>query len=196
MTDRVPTRRHIRSIPRAVCGALLLCALLAVGVITVGCGGESSHSGSTTTTRSTVAVTSTVIEDALADLATNIADTWTEAMQELVALLEDKPEVEVIQPQVESLKEEYIQRFVAYGWEREGLSDEEKDEVDSLTQQALFATGSEPWFESYTTLYDYYAAGDLDFAILMASFDIMTQYAFFDLLKTQSPSEAARLGIE
>ena len=49
-------------------------------------------------------------------------------------------------------------------------------------------------------LYDQYAAGtdqtSQDFAVLLSTFNTLTQYAFFDVLKEQDPDEAQRLGIE
>jgi len=45
-------------------------------------------------------------------------------------------------------------------------------------------------------IYNSYPEDDLAFKNLLASFNILTQYADFDLLKQQAPEEAARLGIE
>ncbi len=122
--------------------------------------------------------------------------TWSEAMQELVALLESKPEAATIQSQVEQLKETYVVKLVALGRLREALSDSDKAKVSSGITAGLEATADEPWFMSYMEIYDGYSDGDLGFANLLASFNILTQYADFELLKQQAPEEAARLGIE
>ena len=76
------------------------------------------------------------------------------------------------------------------------LSDSDKTRLSDKLAQSLEAMGNEPWYQSYKTLYEYYADDDLSFANLLASFNILTQYADFELLKAQDPEEAARLGIQ
>ena len=116
--------------------------------------------------------------------------------RKLVALLESKPEASAIKSQVEQLKESYVGKLVALGRLREALPDSDKARVSSGITTALDAFADEPWYTSYMEIYDSYSDGDLDFANLLASFNILTQYADFDLLKQQAPEEAARLGIE
>jgi hypothetical protein len=108
---------------------------------------------------------------------------------------DSRPEVAQIQSQVEQFKAEYIQKFLVFGTMKEALSDNDKAELNTKVMQGLESLGSESWFTSYMDIYDSYSDGDLDFANLLASFNILTQYADFDLLRQQAPEEAVRLGI-
>ena len=130
------------------------------------------------------------------DLGDAIGTTWAEAMQKLTALLESKPEVGAVKGQVEQLKEEYVAKLVELGTKREALSTGDQAQVGLRTVAALEGAADAPWYVSYNTIYGYYSSGDQDFANLLASFNILTQYAEFDLLKQQAPEEAARLGIK
>ena len=179
-------------------GMLIACVFCAFTLLLLtACGGDDSNSSTATTSGgdsgSTTVQASEMTPDELGDAA---VATWSEAMQELVALLESKPEAATIQSQVEQLKETYVVKLVALGRLREALSDSDKAKVSSGITAGLEATADEPWFMSYMEIYDGYADGDLGFANLLASFNILTQYADFDLLKQQAPEEAARLGIE
>jgi hypothetical protein len=66
--------------------------------------------------------------------------------------------------------------------------------VDARITAAL---GSLPTatYDAYQQAYTDYS-GDLEVANLIASFNILGQYANFDLLREQAPDEAARLGVE
>jgi hypothetical protein len=197
MTDTCPTRGRngpislgalgIRQIRMPMSMLMLLGTSLALG----GCGLDVGCGNATTET-----VTTTVPPVTAATVATGVVDTWAEAMQRLVGLLEGTPRPDAVRADVEDLKEEYIQRFVAYGRQRLELNDAGQEEMRSLTAQGLSALSEEPWFESYMSLYEHYSMGDVEFSDLLASFNILTQYADFDLLKQQAPEEAARLGIE
>jgi hypothetical protein len=157
-----------------------------------GCGSGSSD---TTTTGATSPSTSPPPSPAAA-FSTAVVNTWAEAMQRLVDLLQSRPDAATVRDQVESLKEEYIQKLVAYGQARQDFSTAEKQEVDSLLFMSISALSEEPWYESHMALYKDYSSGNLEFANLLASFNILTQYADFELLKQQEPEEADRLGIE
>jgi len=179
-------------------GMLVTCVLCAFTLLLLtACGGDDSDSSTGTTvgggSASTAVQAAEMTPDEMGDAA---VATWSEAMQELVALLETKPEAVTVQGQVEQLKETYVVKLVALGRLREALSDSDKAKVSSAITAGLEATADEPWFTSYMEIYDGYSDGDLGFANLLASFNILTQYADFDLLKQQAPEEAARLGIE
>jgi hypothetical protein len=179
-------------------GMLVACVLCAfASLFASACGGDDSGSSTATTTgaESTTA-TAQAAEMTPDEIGAAVGATWADAMQELVALLESKPESSAIKSQVEQLKERYVVKLVALGRLREALSDSDKVRVSAGITKALDASADEPWFTSYMDIYDGYSDGDLDFANLLASFNILTQYADFDLLKQQAPEEAARLGIE
>jgi hypothetical protein len=162
------------------------CLLCAVGLLLmVACGGSESAS-----------TTAPAADMSAGELGDAIGATWSEAMQKLGALLESKPEAGAIQSQVQQLKEEYIGKLVELGRQREALGTSDKAQADQRTAAALEAAGDEVWYASYKSLYQYYSDGDLGFANLLASFNILTQYAEFELLRQQAPEEATRLGIE
>jgi hypothetical protein len=173
----------------------ILCAFLVL--VLLGCGSDDSASSPGTAAASaTTPTTAQVSQMSPDELGDAIAATWSEAMQELVALLEGQPEPSAVKSQVEDLKETYIAKLVALGYLREALSDSEKAQVDTRIQTELAATSDEPWFISYVDIYNAYPEDDLEFKNLLASFNVLTQYAVFDLLRQQEPEEATRLGIE
>jgi hypothetical protein len=179
-------------------GVILTCILCVFAVLSAtACGGDDASSspetGAADSTTSTTVQADEMTPDELGDA---IGATWSEAMQELVSLLEGQPEAATVTSQVQELKDSYITELVALGHLREALSDSDKAKVDSRTVIALGAAANEPWYTSYMDIYNGYPEDDLEFKNLLASFNILTQYASFDLLKAQAPEEAARLGIE
>jgi hypothetical protein len=180
----------------ALCAALLL---LAAGLAFAGCAGglpDPSHISSTASSGGTTATT----ESAAVQLAKQVGATWSEAIQELVPLLRGTPPMTSIQPAVTALKEEYVQKMVALGKQIIALSPDDQQVVYDRAADILSSTADTDWFKSYTSLYNAYAAltdeASQNFAILLSTFDTLTQYAFFNILKTDNPDEATRLGIQ
>ena len=180
----------------ALCAALLL---LAAGLALAGCAGELPDPGHTSSTTSAGGTTATT-ESATVQLAKQVGATWSEAIQDLVPLLEGTPPMASIQPAVTALKEEYVQKMVALGKQINALSPDDQQAVYDRAADILSSTASTDWFKSYTSLYGVYAAytdeASQNFAIVLSTFDTLTQYAFFNILKTENPDEAARLGIQ
>ena len=54
---------------------------------------------------------------------------------------------------------------------------------------------TKPVYEDYQGVWKAYVGGDQDFFAKIKSLNILTQYAFFDLLRKQAPDEADRLGV-
>ena len=180
----------------------LVCLVVVAGLSLSSCGGGSPETSSTETSLGDAtslgegaSTTTQAVSSDPGKLGDAIAATWVEAMQKLNTLIQSKPEATAIRGQVERLKEEYIGRLVELGRQREALSANDKAQVVLRTAAGLNAVSNETWYADYMTLYQHYSTGDQDFANLLASFNILTQYAEFDLLKKQSPEEAARLGI-
>jgi hypothetical protein len=201
MSDPLSPRRGARASRCYVCGLMLACLVLSLGLLVVGCGDGSSDTDSSTVTTGpaqTAATTPTAGEMTGTELGEAIGATWAEAVQELDTLLDGQPEPSAVQSQVETLKEEYIQKFVAYGHQKEALDPAGQKEVNAATTAALSNAASADWYTTYMASYDAYsyASGNVDFCNLLASFNILTQYADFELLKAQAPEEAARLGIK
>ena len=202
--------RFLRS--RGACAAarmpvrrVLFFLALASGLAVAACGGGSSDGDSAATTlgdaesitiATTVSTTGGTRDRSPDELGESVVATWAEAMQKLIELLNTKPEPEAVRGEVEQLKEEYVAKLVEFGRQREALDAGIKAQVSVRTAAGLEAAGGEDWYSSYLSLYEGYQAGDQEFANLLASFNILTQYADFDLLTQQSPEEAARLGIE
>jgi hypothetical protein len=195
----IDRRRPGRRAPvRAAVVAAACLVVLAFAVAVAGCAGELPTPGQTSSTVATVSTSTTVSQTV--ELGTQIGATWSEAIQKLVPMLEGTPPMASLQAPVAQLKEEYVQKMVALGRQVQTLDAERQQEVYDRAQDILDATAGTDWFTRYVTLYDQYAANtdqaSQDFAILLSTFNTLTEYAFFDVLKEQDPDEAARLGIQ
>ncbi len=180
-------------------GLVLVAALsLAAGLVLSACAGELPEPGQTLPTSSGAGVPTE--ESRSAQLGAQVAGTWSEAIQKLVPLLEGTPPVSTLQGPVAQLKEEYVQKMVALGRKIADLDSSEQETAYARTTDILNGTADSDWFKSYVRLYDQYAAGEdqaaQDFAVLLSTFNTLTQYAYFDVLKSQNPDEAQRLGID
>ena len=165
-------------------------ALLAAGIMALAaCGG--SEAGTTTAADSTTTASSTTAADPAA-LGDQIGDLYLAAYDDLIALLADRPVPADAATAVASLKEQYIQQMVALGHRREALDDAGRAAVDARITAAL---GSLPaaTYDAYQQAYTDYSA-DLEVANLIASFNILGQYANFDLLREQAPLRGGAAG--
>jgi hypothetical protein len=189
-------RRKVRA---PIAGVLLLAGLsLPAGLLLSGCAGELPVPGQTS---STAAIATTATTETQANqLGRQVAATWSEAIQKLIPLLEGTPPIASLQAPVGSLKEDYVQKMVALGRQIAALDQSQRQAAYDRTTDVLDGTANSDWFNSYVRLYDQYAAGtdqtSQNFAVLLSTFNTLTQYAFFDLLKAQDPEEARRLGIQ
>jgi hypothetical protein len=156
--------------------------------------GKGATPTPTTATGETAATTESAASMSGSDLGKAAGATWTEAMQKLNTLLASKPEAATVSTQVKQLKEEYIQKMVALGRQRAALDPSGKSDMNASLAASVSAAANEDWYSQYMETYNQYGS-DAEFANLLASFNILTQYADFELLKQQSPEEAARLGI-
>jgi hypothetical protein len=181
---------------------LLLClAVLAIvsplGVFASSCAGELPVPGQTSSTSGGPTTSAPEAPGLL--LGDQVAATWSEAVQKLVPLLEGVPPIASLRTPVSQLKEEYVQRMVALGRQIGALDAGQQQAAYDRATDVIGGTGETEWFKSYVRLYDQYAANadqeSQDFAILLSTFNTLSQYAFFDLLKDQEPEEAQRLGI-
>lgn len=187
----------------------LLLLLLSLGLAAVACGGDdvdtattaAAASDETTETTETAATTAAEASGETADvakmggteLATATITDWDECLTRLNALLEGMPDPATVQPQVEALKEEYIQKFVAYGQQHQTF-----DEEQLRLWRIEHGINSPPAFADYQNLANAYitdSSTPADFVDLLKDFNILTQYTDFELLKQQEPDEAARLGV-
>lgn len=207
MADNLYHRRLLRGRFRPVSGPVLArlvltclvfaCLLLCLELVTVGCGNDESQTEATTATGETTSTKATE-NVGWSELADTVLTTWSEAIQELNGLIEDQPGPTTIQSNVETLKEKYVQLFIEQGEIMAAMSDSDKTSAQDKISAQLGSFADEDWYTTYLDSYNAYLDADVDakFMTLLASFNVLTQYADFELLKAQEPEEAERLGIE
>ena len=164
--------------------------LLIMAFLAAGCSGNGREEGEVKTADS-----AKVEKMTPADLGKAVADNYVEVMNKVIELLKDKPPVEEVKPKVETLKETYIQKFVALGERRESFTQAERASADSRISMGVMQIPGATYTQ-YSDIQRYYMQENLEMGNLIASFNIITQYASFELLKKQEPQEAERLGIE
>ena len=129
------------------------------------------------------------------ELGEEIMDQYSKALTELAELLKDTPEAAEASPNVDVLKEKYIQEFILLGKAKEEIDEADRSKVDLTLRMGLQSIYSKPAYTNYTDAINPYLK-DAAFYKKLADFNIITQYADFDLLKKQAPEEAQRLGIK
>jgi hypothetical protein len=192
--------KALRAKPQNALVALLAVVAVCVGtgLLFAGCAGELPVKGQTTSTEAGSSTTTTISQTTA--LGRQVASTWQEAVQKLLPLLQGTPPAASIQQQVADLKEQYVQKLVALGRQIRALPSYEQQSVYDRANDILASLGGTDWFTSYKELYDTYAnltdQQNQDFAVLLSTFNTLTEYAFFDVLKAQDPAEATRLSVE
>lgn len=182
-------------------GTLALGAsLAATALLTAACGGggdggaPSGPPGTTATGGTTATAPATTATPG--DLASELYELTARMRAEADTLLRaniDTP-ADVLGPLVAGLKERYIAEFVAIGWRREAFDAAGRAAFDSAFRR-LLAADPQPDLEPYNVLIRRLDAERSPVAREVASLNILTQYAFFDLLRRQEPAEADRLGV-
>ncbi|MBN1620520.1 hypothetical protein JW890_07335 [candidate division WOR-3 bacterium] len=130
------------------------------------------------------------------ELGEKIGTVYVKALEDVTELIKDRPEIAEVRPAVEELKEANIRVLVELGSLREAMDQTEKGAVDMAILSKIGALSESDWYETYTAALKDYLGEDREFYELLSSFNIIGQYANFDLLKQQEPDEAKRLGIE
>ncbi|MBN1150099.1 hypothetical protein JXA84_02635 [candidate division WOR-3 bacterium] len=149
------------------------------------------------TSASDSSVEATVPEEQMSPgkLGDSIGIVYLKAIEDVTLMIEGKPNPGQIRPDVEELKEKYIQILVSLGNLREAFDESDRKLVDQAIVLKLNSLANVDWYETYTQCLQSYTS-DHDFYDLLLSFNIIGQYANYDLLKKQEPEEALRLGIE
>jgi hypothetical protein len=167
--------------------------LLAAGILgSAACGGGTGVT-STTAAATTSAASTTAAALSPADLGDEVGALYLAAYDDLVALLADRPDAATVAGELTALKEQYIQEMVALGRRRETMGTADRATVDARITAALDRLPAET-YDAYQLAFTDYGS-DLEVANLIAAFNILGQYANFDLLREQAPEEAERLGI-
>jgi hypothetical protein len=129
------------------------------------------------------------------ELGKAILDNYLEALKKVTDLMKDRPEPAALTPKVDTLKEETIKKMVDIGQKVAKLDEAGKKKVDTKVSMGL---GNTPMdlFKALSEGQQFYAKKDAKLGKTIKDFNIITQYALFDLLKKQEPKEAERLGIK
>lgn len=173
--------------------------LAALSLMLMACGGSGEKAAGSEAAGESAPLmetkTETPAELTPAELGKKIGDLYVQALSEVTEMLKEKPEVAEVRPQVEQLKEKYIQQLVELGRKREALDSSARAAADSQIMIKVNALSRESWYATFNEVQQHYFQ-DRDFHKLVIGFNIIGQYANFDLLKKQEPEEAQRLGIE
>jgi hypothetical protein len=130
------------------------------------------------------------------ELAKEIADLYKSSLTTLSKIIKGNPEPEEIKKDVEKIKEDTIIKMVELGRIREEFDESKKQETNRELMNQLWSVEETEGYEDYLNSINHYNNVDSDLAYELVQFNIITQYAQFELLKKQAPSEAERLGIE
>jgi hypothetical protein len=139
-------------------------------------------------------------EIALEDLAPDelgleIGTLYLEAIQAVTELVKDRPPVAEVEAQVAALKESYVQRLVPLGHRREALGRQDLAAVNNAINDTFIAGTKSDWYNTYFEAVQYYGKVDEEFEQLLYSFNLIGNYARFEMLREQDPDEAMRLGL-
>ena len=129
------------------------------------------------------------------ELGVAVLDIYMEGLTAIAAMADNPPPLEEAKEQLTALKESMITRLVEIGKIRATMSAADQRSVDSALSGG-FMRIDQTMFTKYNQVLAHYRSQDMDFANMIASMNIITQYADFELLKQQEPAEAARLGIQ
>jgi hypothetical protein len=129
------------------------------------------------------------------ELGKAVADNYLEALKKVNELTKDRPDPKDLTPKVEALKEETIKKMVELGKKVEALDAAGKKKAEAKVAMA-FSSIPMDVFKPFSEAQQFYMQKDPKLGNLIKDFNIITQYAFFDLLKKQDPKEAERLGVK
>jgi len=188
-------------------GALTGLILTLVLAIT-GCNGKSDASDPASSAPADAKVTSDIdvaTAKTPAQVGQAVADLYISAFKAVNDALADHPPADEAVPLLREVHDQHVTDLVTLGRRVERMSASDKAIVQSAVSRAQsklqYDEKIKPIYAGYTKLNQHYiSTGALqendEFRSIFTSFNILTQYAFFDLLKKQKPAEAKRLGIE
>jgi hypothetical protein len=127
-----------------------------------------------------------------------VFEIWENSINELNEIIGQKPALTTeLKKQVAELKEKTIQNLLPFGREHEKQPEaEKKNWSKKFIEKMGLLSVNKAWENTMNACYRHYVSLDYQFASEIASFNTITQYADFGLLKLQNPAEAKRLGIE
>jgi hypothetical protein len=170
---------------------------LTFGALLIGCGGASNQNEIIDTEPAggdPVEEAPPPAEMSASDMGKKVGDLYIQAIGEVADALESRPEPAAARESLEQLKEKFVSQLVEYGKKREALSASDKASMDSAIRMTMNRVPMD-LFQKYGEAQNHYMKADRELGDLISSFNVITQYANFDLLKQQEPEEAQRLGI-
>jgi hypothetical protein len=169
---------------------------LALGLVLIGaaCGKKAAEPSTTAPAGGKAEAPARQASISPTDLAAKIGSSYIETLKQVVAILKDKKPAAEAKTMLQEFKAATIDLMVGLGKEREALPIEDRAKVDSMLSLKISSVPSD-LFKEYQEGQATYK-GDSELFNLIADFNIITQYACFDLLKKQLPAEAERLGIK
>lgn len=168
--------------------SILAMVLLIVALSACGGNQSSPENGSTS---SAVSEEKSMTPD---EMGNAVSDLYVQAMTELNALLENEPPADEVRDDIAALKEKYVQQMINYGQQREEMDESYRSKMDLAIRLGLNDVYDDDTYTTYSENVNTYFE-DKEVRELLSSFNILTQYANYDLLKQQAPEEAQRLGI-
>lgn len=122
---------------------------------------------------------------------------WEESILSLDKIIGNRPHHDAeLEQRVAQLKEETIHKLLPYGSEHARQPENiQKTWSTKLAMKSENLIVNRAWDNTMNNCYKHYFSQDYRFASLIASFNTITQYADFRLLKKQNPAEADRLDI-
>ncbi len=171
---------------------LALALIAAATLVGTACGKKDGPAGPATDALQTAAP-SAPEANAAEILGKKIGSSYILTLEQVAAMLKDKLPADQLKAMLKEMKAGTIEIMVGLGREREAMSAADRAVVDAILSGRISGISSD-LFKSYQEGQEYYKA-DPELFNLIAEFNIITQYANFDLLKKQLPEEAKRLGI-
>lgn len=187
-----------------VCWMLALALLL--GAVVAGCGdggGGDAGKGKATGPEGGKAAVAPAKGPLSAEAwVEKVMDCYKGALKDTVAAMEGSTPAEAL-PKLREVKEKYIGLLVPLGREREAMEKGARSQAEAALVSKMMRMSDDESFKKYNTLsrgafsaFKAKTAEEKEAAEIVASVNIITQYAQFELLKKQAPKEAERLGIE
>ncbi len=128
------------------------------------------------------------------NLGRKIGSSYVLTLEQVVAIMRDKLPADQVKTMFKDMKAGTIDLMVGMGKEREAMPVEDRAVVDRILSDKISGISTD-LFKQYQDGQTFYK-DDAELFNLIADFNIITQYANFDLLKKQLPEEAKRLGIQ
>ncbi len=127
-------------------------------------------------------------------LAQAVLAVYNRCLRAVVESLKGLPAADQVRPRLLQLKEEAIEALVPLGYQRRAMGADEQRAVD-LALRLGFHSVDRELFQHYARAQGHYIARDHAMHLLLAEFNVITQYADHALLAQQNPAEAERLGL-